>query len=482
MLPAGTAHFLEHKMFESEEGDAFSLYAKTGASSNAFTSFDRTGYYFSATDRIDRNLDILLGMVGHPWFTEATIAKEQGIIGQEIKMYDDSPDWRLLTGLFRCLYRSHPIRDDIAGTVESIARLTPETALPPVPKRFTRPANMVLSVAGDITLDQAVAACRRAGLDRPAAPHAVTPAPFTPEKRDPAGGNCSSTMPVNKALLCAGLPGTADPLPATPGPNILADPAARTDLRRPDRPCTANCMTKGWSTPSSTARPSRWTAPAPSWFTGESATPRQVVELLQAEIRRLRRDGVDPELFTLVKNQMYGEMLANVEGGGRCRRIPGRSAWLSGYTLAEEVQALADPDGAGCERRAAQRMLREENAAYVGDPAAGLSGAPPDQRGCCAPLRRNREELPMETIFHVQFPGLGLEFTLDRVALLLGGFNIYWYGVLIALGLILEALALGLPLCAGLRPQRRPPGGCGGGRHHHGHRLRPHRLCGHGAL
>ncbi len=71
--------------------------------------------------KIDENLDILLGMVGNPWFTKATIAKEQGIIGQEIKMYDDSPDWRLLTALFRCLYREHPIRDDIAGTVENIA-------------------------------------------------------------------------------------------------------------------------------------------------------------------------------------------------------------------------------------------------------------------------------------------------------------------------------------------------------------------------
>ena len=122
-LPAGTAHFLEHKMFESEQGDAFDLYAKTGAAANAFTSYDRTCYIFTATGMTDENLDILLNMVGHPWFTKETIAKEQGIIGQEIKMYDDSPDWRLLTALFRCLYADHPLRDDIAGTVEML----PET-------------------------------------------------------------------------------------------------------------------------------------------------------------------------------------------------------------------------------------------------------------------------------------------------------------------------------------------------------------------
>ena len=87
-------------MFEDQDGDAFAKYAKTGANANAFTSFDRTCYLFTATQQLDESLDVLLGMVTHPYFTEQTIAKEQGIIGQEIKMYDDSPDWRLITGLF----------------------------------------------------------------------------------------------------------------------------------------------------------------------------------------------------------------------------------------------------------------------------------------------------------------------------------------------------------------------------------------------
>ena len=171
-LPAGTAHFLEHKMCETPKGDSFTFYAKTGASANAFTSYDRTCYLFSATQKIDENLDILLGMVGKPWFTKATIAKEQGIIGQEIKMYDDSPDWRLLNALFRCLYADHPLRDDIAGTVESIAELTPQM-LYSCTRGFYAPSNMVLSVAGKITLAQAVDACKRNGLYRARAPHEV---------------------------------------------------------------------------------------------------------------------------------------------------------------------------------------------------------------------------------------------------------------------------------------------------------------------
>ena len=171
-LPAGVAHFLEHKMFEDEDGDAFAKYAKTGANANAFTSFDRTCYLFTATQQLDESLDVLLGMVTHPYFTEQTIAKEQGIIGQEIKMYDDSPDWRLLNALFRCLYADHPLRDDIAGTVESIAELTPQM-LYNCTKAFYAPSNMVLSVAGKITLAQAVDACKRNGLYRARAPHEV---------------------------------------------------------------------------------------------------------------------------------------------------------------------------------------------------------------------------------------------------------------------------------------------------------------------
>ena len=165
-LPAGVAHFLEHKMFEDEDGDACAKYAKTGANANAFTSFDRTCYLFTATQQLDESLDVLLGMVGHPYFTEQTIAKEQGIIGQEIKMYDDSPDWRLITGLFECLYHSHPIRSDIAGTVESIAEITPAMLYDSC-KAFYAPGNMVLAAAGNTTMEQILAACKRHGLMEP---------------------------------------------------------------------------------------------------------------------------------------------------------------------------------------------------------------------------------------------------------------------------------------------------------------------------
>lgn len=117
---------MEHKLFESEDGDAFSRYAKTGASANAYTSFDRTAYLFTCTGRFEESLEILLDFVQSPYFTKETVEKEQGIIGQEIRMCEDNPERRVLFNLLKALYALHPVRLDIAGTVESIAQITPE--------------------------------------------------------------------------------------------------------------------------------------------------------------------------------------------------------------------------------------------------------------------------------------------------------------------------------------------------------------------
>ena len=208
-LPAGVAHFLEHKMFEDQDGDAFAKYAKTGANANAFTSFDRTCYLFTATQQLDESLDVLLGMVTHPYFTEQTIAKEQGIIGQEIKMYDDSPDWRLITGLFECLYHSHPIRSDIAGTVESIAEITPEMLYDSC-KAFYAPGNMVLAAAGNTTMEQILEACARHGLTESRTMPPVQRL-WTPEPMTLAATEKTLKMPVSKP--CFGLGFKEEPLP-----------------------------------------------------------------------------------------------------------------------------------------------------------------------------------------------------------------------------------------------------------------------------
>ncbi|HPU02051.1 MAG: insulinase family protein [Firmicutes bacterium] len=153
ILPEGVAHFLEHKLFEDERGNVFDRFAAYGASSNAFTSFTYTGYLFSTTDHFPECLELLLDFVQEPYFTEETVSKEQGIIGQEIRMYEDDPEWRVYFDLMQSLYHRHPVREDIAGTVESIARITPEL-LYHCYRRFYHPGNMALFVAGDVDPEQ----------------------------------------------------------------------------------------------------------------------------------------------------------------------------------------------------------------------------------------------------------------------------------------------------------------------------------------
>ena len=150
-VPDGIAHFLEHKLFEQPGGgNAFDDFSKTGASSNAFTSFTETCYLFSATDLLDENLRILLNFVYSPHFTEQNVAKEQGIIGQEIKMYDDEPNWRVFFNMLGLLFKNHPVKKDITGTIESISEITPAT-LNVCYNTFYHPSNMVLVCVGDWT-------------------------------------------------------------------------------------------------------------------------------------------------------------------------------------------------------------------------------------------------------------------------------------------------------------------------------------------
>ncbi len=153
-VPDGIAHFLEHKLFESEDGDAFTLFAKTGAEANAFTSFDKTCYLFSCTDKFEESLQALLTFVQAPYFTEQTVEKEQGIIGQEIRMYEDLPSWRVMFNLLDGLYHNHPVKVDIAGTVESIAKID-ANLLYRCYNTFYNLSNMVISVAGNFDPDVA---------------------------------------------------------------------------------------------------------------------------------------------------------------------------------------------------------------------------------------------------------------------------------------------------------------------------------------
>lgn len=154
--PQGVAHYLEHKMFDQADGtNALGLFGQTGASPNAFTSQTMTAYYFECTDKFQENLEILINFVANPYFTPESVEKEQGIIGQEIKMVEDNPNWMCFVNLFEAMYHNHPIKESIIGTVESIAKIDAKM-LYLCHKVFYNASNMVLCVAGDVEFEQVV--------------------------------------------------------------------------------------------------------------------------------------------------------------------------------------------------------------------------------------------------------------------------------------------------------------------------------------
>ena len=157
VMPEGIAHFLEHKMFESEDHiDTFDKFAAVGAGANAYTSNEVTSYLFTTPTDVEEPLKILLNYVFHPYFTDKNVEKEVGIVGQEIKMYEDSPENRLYHSTMQLMYQNHGIRTNICGTQETISEITP-ALLMRCHNAFYHPENMLLIVCGDVDVDKILA-------------------------------------------------------------------------------------------------------------------------------------------------------------------------------------------------------------------------------------------------------------------------------------------------------------------------------------
>ncbi|MCA5014133.1 MULTISPECIES: EF-P 5-aminopentanol modification-associated protein YfmH [unclassified Enterococcus] len=205
-VPDGIAHFLEHKMFEKEDGDVFQQFGRQGASANAFTSFTKTSYLFSTTDQVELNLKTLLDFVQEPYFTEETVEKEKGIIGQEIQMYLDDSNWRLFFGILGNLYPKHPLHIDIAGTVESIDEITAED-LYTCYNTFYHPSNMSLFVVGKMEPEEMMTFIRENQAEKTFAQAVPIRRHFPKETAEDILKESSIEMPISRSKVIVGLKG-----------------------------------------------------------------------------------------------------------------------------------------------------------------------------------------------------------------------------------------------------------------------------------
>lgn len=311
IVPEGIAHFLEHKLFENEDCDVFELYAKTGASANAFTSFDKTCYLFSCSKNYQESLKILLDFVQKPYFTEETVLKEQGIIGQEIKMTNDNPEWRLFFNLLRGMYHNHPVKIDIAGTVESIAEINAEL-LYKCYHTFYNLNNMVLSIAGNIDADEVLKICNE--CLKPCEDKGLETV-FPDEPDDIVKPEIRENQPVGTPLFnlgckfspCNGEKRLEKAVKAMLAADIFADASSELyqNLLR-QQLINSNFGTEVFTGDGYFSL----------IFSGESIAPEKVREAVFSEIERIKINGICEEDFQRIKKAYYGLLireLNNVE-------------------------------------------------------------------------------------------------------------------------------------------------------------------------
>ncbi len=312
-VPEGLAHFLEHKLFEDERGDVSDRFAALGASTNAMTGFTGTTYISSTIADPEPCLDLLLDFVQEPWFTDELVEKEQGIIAQEIRMYDDDPDWRVFFGLLGCLYRSHPVKDNIAGSVESIAEIDAAT-LRHCYDLFYHPNNLCLVVSGPMDPERVAALVERDQGDRPEDSRAAHQRGVSDEPRDAIEGRCALTLPVSRPRLLMGIKET-----------VLGG-SAREQARRKLATRVALDLLLGRSSPGFESLYQEglvdesfgvsYSSEAGFGFTtlgGDTDEPERLEQRIWEILGRSRTGGLDVSAFERVRNKLLGSMLRSLD-------------------------------------------------------------------------------------------------------------------------------------------------------------------------
>ena len=303
--PQGVAHFLEHKLFDTEDGNALQQMAAQGVDPNAFTAPSMTGYFFEGTRGFEDNLRALLSFVSRPWFTPESVEKERGIITQEIRMTEDDPENEVYYQLMEAMYAHHPVRVRVAGTVESIEEITADT-LYQCHRAFYRPGNMVLCAAGNVNPER-VAEIAREVLDKEPSTAAVT----DHGRAEPAGvaaRYAQRAMPVSIPLFELGFKGVPAPRGQGLRQRLLGELACDV-LFGSSAPLYSRLYEEGLINGSFASRYDSLPGCAHIIAGGESRDPKRVRDEALKEAERLAAEGIDPGLWERLKKAAYGSMV-----------------------------------------------------------------------------------------------------------------------------------------------------------------------------
>ena len=311
--PAGVAHFLEHKMFDTEDGNALELLSANGASPNAYTSTDITAYHFECIDKFYENLETLLSFVSVPYFTPDSVEKEQGIIAQEILMVEDDPDYCLYYGLLRSLFKSNPLRESVAGTVDSIVKITSDT-LYECHKTFYAPSNMALCIVGDV---DPVMVYDLAGKILPTIKGQSPLRDYgAHEVLSPEAFSVSKSMEVSLPIFLAGCKVS----PAKRGQDILwleiVSAIALEMLCGHSSPLYLKLYAEGQINADFSASFDSAAGVAYTMFGGEARDPQRVYREVKDEVHRIIREGPDPALFGRIKKAAIGSHIRAMNSFG----------------------------------------------------------------------------------------------------------------------------------------------------------------------
>ena len=307
--PAGIAHYLEHKMFDTEEGNALQELAKNGAADNAFTSSSMTAYYIQCTEKFYENLRILLSFVSVPYFTQESVDKEQGIIAQEIRMIEDEPDWQVYANLMKCLYRDSPVRVPVVGSIESIRRITPQV-LYDCHRAFYTPSNMVLVCVGAMDPEKVVRAAEEI-LPKESGP-AILRDYGAEEALLPAKREARLSMEVSMPMFLAGykcppLAGGEELLRQS----IVGDMACDV-LFGESSPLYTRLYGEGVINGSLGGNFDQLPGASYLYVGGDVKDPDRVFAEISAQARKLGTEGISESFYQQIRRATYGQMVRSL--------------------------------------------------------------------------------------------------------------------------------------------------------------------------